>query len=48
MQLEAVFFDIVKVVGTRSTCYRNEVSSVIVRDKKIISTGYNGAPYLFF
>ncbi|MCP4762232.1 MAG: cytidine deaminase [archaeon] len=41
---EQYFFDIAKVVGTRSTCFRNKVGAVIVRDKKIISTGYNGAP----
>ena len=32
------------VVGKRATCLRNNVGAVIVRDKRILSTGYNGAP----
>ncbi len=36
--------NIAEVVATRSTCLRNHVGAVIVRDKRIISTGYNGAP----
>ena len=36
--------NIAEVVATRSTCLRNNVGAVIVRDKRIISTGYNGAP----
>jgi dCMP deaminase len=38
------FMNIAEVVATRSTCLRNHVGAVIVRDKRIISTGYNGAP----
>lgn len=38
------FLDIAEQVATRSTCFRNKVGAVIVRDKVIISTGYNGAP----
>lgn len=38
------FMNIAEVVATRSTCLRNCVGAVIVRDKRIISTGYNGAP----
>jgi len=38
------FLNIAKVVSERSSCLRNKVGSVIVRDKDIISTGYNGAP----
>ena len=36
--------NIAEVVATRSTCLRNYVGAVIVRNKRIISTGYNGAP----
>jgi len=32
------------VVAKRSTCLRNQVGAVLVRDKRILSTGYNGAP----
>lgn len=38
------FLDIAKTVSTRSTCFRNKVGAVIIKDKEIISTGYNGAP----
>jgi dCMP deaminase len=38
------FMQIARDVGTRSTCLRRHVSAVIVRDKRILSTGYNGAP----
>lgn len=38
------FMEIVKVVGTRSTCDRGKSGVVIVKDKRIISTGYIGAP----
>jgi len=38
------FLNIAKVVSSRSTCFRNKVGAVIVKDKAIISTGYNGAP----
>ena len=30
-------------VGTRSTCDRKHVGAVIVRDKSILATGYNGS-----
>ena len=38
------FMDMTELVATRSTCLRRQVGAVIVRDKHIISTGYNGAP----
>ena len=38
------FMEIATVVATRSTCDRRHVGAVIVRDKTILSTGYNGAP----
>ncbi|HUD21149.1 MAG TPA: dCMP deaminase family protein [Candidatus Saccharimonadales bacterium] len=37
------FMEIAKVVATRGTCDRKQVGSVIVRDKMILSTGYNGS-----
>jgi len=38
------FMNIAKVVSSRSNCVKRHVASVIVRDKRIISTGYNGTP----
>jgi len=35
---------IVELVKTRSTCNRRQVGALIVKDKRILSTGYNGAP----
>ena len=35
--------DIAKVVSSRSTCPRKSVGAVIVRDRTILSTGYNGS-----
>jgi len=37
------FMDIARVVASRSTCERKFVGSVIVRDRTILSTGYNGS-----
>ncbi len=38
------FMQIARLVSQRSTCLRRQVGAVIVKDKKILSTGYNGAP----
>ncbi len=38
------FMEIAEVVKTRSTCLRRQVGAIIVKDKQILSTGYNGAP----
>lgn len=38
------FMDIAKQVATRATCDRKHVGAVIVKDKVILSTGYNGSP----
>lgn len=37
------FMDIATVVSSRSTCERKHVGAVIVRDRTILSTGYNGS-----
>ena len=37
------FMDIARVVSSRSTCDRKHVGAVIVRDRTILSTGYNGS-----
>ncbi len=38
------FMNLLDVIRTRSTCLRRQVAAVIVKDKQIISTGYNGSP----
>ncbi len=37
------FMGVARVVATRSTCDRKQVGAVIVRDRTILSTGYNGS-----
>ncbi|HOF33738.1 MAG TPA: cytidine/deoxycytidylate deaminase family protein [Spirochaetota bacterium] len=38
------FMKIAEDVATRSTCVRRSVGAVIVKDKRILTTGYNGVP----
>ena len=38
------FMDIANLVASRSTCLRRQVGCVVVKDRRILSTGYNGAP----
>ncbi len=38
------FLSITELVAKRSTCLRRHVGAVIVKDKRILTTGYNGAP----
>jgi len=37
------FMDIAQMVATRATCDRKHVGAVLVRDRIILSTGYNGS-----
>jgi dCMP deaminase len=38
------FMQITELVSTRATCLRRKVGAIIVRDKRILTTGYNGPP----
>jgi dCMP deaminase len=38
------FMRMAELAATRSTCLRRQVGAVIVKDKKVLATGYNGAP----
>ncbi|ABR46570.1 CMP/dCMP deaminase, zinc-binding [Alkaliphilus metalliredigens QYMF] len=38
------FMEMAEVVKTRSTCMRRQVGAVVVKDKRVLSSGYNGAP----
>ncbi len=41
---DTYFLDIVDLVSRRSTCLRRSVGAGLVRDRRILATGYNGAP----
>jgi len=41
---DSYFMDIAFQVARRSTCPRASVGAVVVRDKRILTTGYNGSP----
>jgi len=38
------FLEVAGLVSKRATCLRRSVGAVLVKDKKILATGYNGAP----
>ncbi len=38
------FMGITELVATRSTCTRRKVGAIVVKDKQILCSGYNGAP----
>lgn len=41
---DAYFLDIAKLVSKRSTCLRRKVGALIVKNRRILTTGYNGTP----
>ncbi len=41
---DTYFMTIALMAAMRSTCVRRQIGAVVVRDKQIISTGYNGSP----
>jgi dCMP deaminase len=41
---DSYFMEIARIVAKRSTCLRRNVGAVVVKDRRILSTGYNGAP----
>jgi dCMP deaminase len=38
------FMNIARAVASRSTCSRRSVGAIVVKEKRILATGYNGAP----
>lgn len=38
------FMEMAQLVSSRSTCMRRRVGAVIVKEKRVLSTGYNGSP----
>jgi dCMP deaminase len=45
--VEQYFMDMTHLVKARGTCPRRTVGAVIVKDKRVLTTGYNGAPRNF-
>lgn len=41
---DTYFMRMAELVATRSTCLRRKVGAVIVKEKRVLTTGYNGAP----
>lgn len=41
---DSYFMEIAQIVSKRSTCLRRAVGAVLVKDKQILATGYNGTP----
>ncbi|MBS3950149.1 MAG: cytidine/deoxycytidylate deaminase family protein [Peptococcaceae bacterium] len=41
---DVYFMSITRVVADRSTCLRRQIGALIIHDRRILTTGYNGAP----
>lgn len=41
---ETMFMDMARTVACRGTCLRKQVGAVMVRNNRVVSLGYNGAP----
>ncbi len=41
---DTYFMSMAELVATRSTCLRRKVGAVVVKEKRVLTTGYNGAP----
>ncbi|MDR0334670.1 MAG: cytidine/deoxycytidylate deaminase family protein [Methanomassiliicoccaceae archaeon] len=41
---DTYFMGMAQLISTRSTCVRRQVGAVIVKDKRVLTTGYNGSP----
>ncbi|QOR34537.1 cytidine/deoxycytidylate deaminase family protein [Clostridium sp. 'deep sea'] len=41
---DTYFAEITQLVAKRSTCLRRKVGAILVKEKRILATGYNGAP----
>ena len=42
--LDTYFMRMAELISSRSTCTRRQIGAMIVKDKQVLSTGYNGAP----
>ncbi|NIS74831.1 MAG: cytidine deaminase [Deltaproteobacteria bacterium] len=41
---DTYFMEMARLAGRRSTCLRRQVGAVVVKDKRVLATGYNGVP----
>jgi dCMP deaminase len=41
---DTYFMRMAELVATRSSCLRRNVGAVVVKEKRVLTTGYNGAP----
>ncbi len=41
---DAYFLQMAQLAASRSTCLRRHVGAILVKDRRVIATGYNGAP----
>jgi dCMP deaminase len=41
---DSYFIEIARIVARRATCLRRQMGALLVKDRRILSTGYNGAP----
>ncbi len=44
LEWEDYFIEITKLVAKRSDCYSRQVGAIIVKNNRILATGYNGSP----
>jgi dCMP deaminase len=44
VEWDEYFIDLAVLVASRSTCLRKQHGAIVVKDKQILSTGYNGTP----
>ena len=42
--IDEYFLEMTHIIAKRSTCKRRKIGAILVRDKRILATGYNGAP----
>ena len=44
MNTHSIFLDVAETISQMSHCVSHKVGAILVKDKRIISTGYNGTP----
>ncbi|MCX8205336.1 MAG: cytidine/deoxycytidylate deaminase family protein [Candidatus Nezhaarchaeota archaeon] len=44
MSWDEYFMEMARLASRRSTCLRRQTGAVLVRDNRVVATGYNGAP----